>query len=604
MRLIGLLKRGTAVLALGLCCVGSPARPAVAAEPAAPAWQVGILAPRGPETALRVWAGWRDWLERRFPDERFDLVPLVPDRALQPGALDRLDFLLANPVQFGALDPGRSVRWLATLRPSGRADLRFLEQIGSAIWTREGGADSLAGLRGRRVGAVDPTALGGYLLGVELLDREGLAPGLDYVPVFSGFPAERPLLQLLAGQVDAAIVPLCLYEELRDAGRLGGTSLRLLRPAADAAVNPGAAADSGSPSCAASTRALPGWSLAALDTVPDALATALGRALLDEPPSADLPRWSLPVSAADVEQRLRRIDFVSGDRGVWVQARRLLAHYWPWLAGLAALALWLLGNSLWLARVARRQRRRLRQAHEQLHAYEQALARADRAASLEEMAAGIAHEVKQPLSSILQYAEAAAWRLKAESPDSSLLPIVQRIRDEVLRCDRAIANLRGWTRPKPAAPVGERRALGALVQQVIEMVRLQAGRQGVLIESSMPAALAPRPVSSAFEQALVNVLNNAVQSGTGLVRVQAQACPGGARIEVIDDGPGFEEAHLRFPFVPFRTTRRDGLGLGLLIAQRIMLSLRGRIHLDRRADGRPGALVALDVPLEPAGADS
>lgn len=589
-----------AALALTLGgAAGVPAGPAVAANPAAPAWRVGILAPRGPEKALKAWAGWRDWLERRFPGERFDLVPIVPDRALRRGALDSLDFLLANPVQFGALDPGRSVRWLATLRPSGRGDLRFLEQIGSAIWTREAGPASLAQLRGRRVGAVDPEALGGYLLGVELLDREGLAPGRDYVPVFSGFPAERPLLLLLAGQVDAAIVPLCLYEELRDAGRLGGASLRLLQPvAADAGPA------TGSPSCAASTRTLPGWSLAALDTVPDALAAALGRALLEEPPSADLPRWSLPVSAADVERRLRRIDYVSGDRDIWAQARRLLAHYWPWLAGLAAFASWLLGNSLWLARVARRQRRRLSQAHEQLHAYEQALARADRVASLGEMAAGIAHEVKQPLSAILQYAEAAAYRLRSEEPDSALLPIVRRIRDEVLRCDRAIANLRGWARPGSTAPAGERRALGVLVEQVIGLVRLQADRQGVSIESLMPSALAERPVSSAFEQVLVNVLNNAVQSGADHIRVQARACPGGARIEIADDGPGFEEEHLRFPFVPFRTTRPDGLGLGLLIAQRIMLSLRGRIHLDRHADGRPGALVVLDLPLEPSGSDS
>ena len=598
MSLIERLGRWAAVLGLGLCVAGIPAGPVVAAGLAS-AWRVGILAPRGPEKALKAWAGWRDWLERRFPGERFDLVPLLPDEALRRGALDRLDFLLANPVQFGALDPGRPVRWLATLRPSGRGDLRFLEQIGSAIWVRETGPFSLAQLRGRRVGAVDPKALGGYLLGVELLDREGLEPGLDYVPVFSGFPAERPLLQLLAGRVDAAIVPLCLYEELRDAGRLGEASLRLLRPAA-ADAGPG----DGPPSCAASTRTLPGWSLAALDTVPDALAAALGRALLEAPPSADLPRWSLPVSAADVERRLRRIAYVSGGPGIWAQARRLLAYYWPWLAGLAGLAVLLLVNSLWLARVARRQRRRLRRAHEQLHAYEQALARADRAASLKEMAAGIAHEVKQPLSAILQYAEAAAYRLRSEEPDSALLPVVQRIRDEVLRCDRSIANLRGWARPGPVAPVGERRALGVLVGQVVEMVRLQADRQGVRIESSMPVALAAHPVSSAFEQVLVNVLNNAVQSGAGLVSVRARAGPGGVRIEIADDGPGFEEAHLRFPFVPFRTTRRDGLGLGLLIAQRIMLSLRGRIHLDRRADGRPGALVALDLPLESAGSDS
>ncbi|MDY0310011.1 MAG: PhnD/SsuA/transferrin family substrate-binding protein [Castellaniella sp.] len=584
-------------LGLALYLAGIPAGWAVPAGPAA-AWRVGILAPRGPEKALQAWGDWRDWLETRFPGERFDLVPLMPDEALRRGALDHLDFLLANPLQFGALDPGRSVRWLATLRPSGRRDLRFLEQIGSAIWVRETGPASLAQLRGMRIGAVDPQALGGYLLGVELLDRAGLEPGQDYVPVFSGFPAERPLLQLLAGHVDAAIVPLCQYEALREAGRLGDVALRLLRPEGEQA-----GPDAGAPACAASTRTLPGWSLAALDTVPDALATALGRALLETPPSADLPRWSLPVSAADVEQRLRRIDYVSGRRDFWAQVRRLLAHYWPWLAGLAAFAAWLLGNSLWLARVARQQRLRLRRAHEQLHTYEQALARADRVASLEEMAAGIAHEVKQPLSAILQYAEAMAYRLKAETPDSALLPVVQRIRDEVLRCDCAIANLRGWAKPGPSAPVGERRALGALVDQVIGMVRLQADRLGVRIESSVPAALAARLVSSAFELVLVNVLNNAVQSGAGLVTVRACPSPDGAHIEIVDDGPGFEEAHLRFPFVPFRTTRQDGLGLGLLIAQRIMLSLRGQIRLDRRADGGPGALVVLDVPLESAGSD-
>ncbi|WP_345798383.1 PhnD/SsuA/transferrin family substrate-binding protein [Castellaniella sp. MT123] len=597
-RVMGRLSR--VVLLAGLVLLTAGARAAGEGEAASlHAWRIGILAPRGPEKALRAWSSWRDWLEQRLPGEHFDLLPIVPDQALRPGTLEGLDFLLANPVQFRALDPRRPVRWLATLKPSGGGDLQFLEQIGSAIWVREDGPLSLADLKGRRVGAVHPEALGGYLLGVELLDREGLAPQRDYVPVFSGFPADRPLLQLAAGQVDAAIVPVCLYEELSASGRLKGMRLRLLEPAWGASDTfPGPAAPAEAAPCASSTRLLPGWSLAALDTVPDGLAAALGGVLLGDSPPAGLPRWSLPVSAADVERRLHRIGYVS-DADVWGQLRRLLWHYWPWLVSVLGLGLLLLGNSLWLARVARRQRQRLHLAHEQLHQYEQALAQADRIALLGEMAAGIAHEVKQPLAAILQYVEAAAYRLRAEDRDHPLLPVLGHIRDDVLRCDRVIHNLRGWAKPERPEPVSERQALGALVEQVVGMVRLQADRQGVRIEADIPQALVAGDVPRAFEQVLANVLINAVQAGARCISVRAAAEEGVLRIEVADDGPGFDAEHVRFPFVPFRTTRPDGLGLGLLIAQRIMLSLKGRIQIGNRADGVTGALVLLELPSIP-----
>ena len=85
----------------------------------------------------------------------------------------------------------------------------------------------------------------------------------------------------------------------------------------------------------------------------------------------------------------------------------------------------------------------------------------------------------------------------------------------------------------------------------------------------------------------MNCILNSIQAGATEVRLEALT----GRLNIIDNGKGFAQAQLDFPFVPFRTGRSDGLGIGLVVCERLARSMDMRMTLSNHSDG--GAMVVL-----------
>ena len=351
-----------------------------------------------------------------------------------------MQFVVTNPAQFVQLNSHSSLRWLASLRSS----LGTSNVIGSVILTRrDSGISSPADLIGKTVGAIDPQAFGGYLLGYKALSDAGLRPERDLHLRFSGFPADALIYLLRERAVQAAIVPVCLLEKMADEG--------LVNKADFTAVIEGLAAIP----CLTSTPLYPDWSFAALPAVSDALADRVTRALLNAPDNAVF-HWGAPASTRQVEALLSEVQQHPQQRRLWLEVKKL-AYPAPVNHGRHRADAAVADAELYLGMLlVRRRGRQLERNAIRLREQELALQTARQMSVLGEMTSGFAHELNQPLSAIRHYAQGCTIRLQKQDPQHPLLPALGHIDQQAQRGRKRCAICAiGSARPRGARTSGE-----------------------------------------------------------------------------------------------------------------------------------------------------
>jgi len=216
-------------------------------------------------------------------------------------------------------------------------------------------------------------------------------------------------------------------------------------------------------------------------------------------------------------------------------------------------------------------------------------------AAVGEMAAGLAHEVRNPVAAIRGAAQAIVPGATAEQ-SAEMLEVIQ---EETARLGHVVGEFLDYARP--ASP---RRELVDLADAARRVAR-DAGLAGLdlrielEIEDDAPRTLGdPEQIRRAFENLVRNAGEATGAGGTLTVRIASGGTRVVARFE--DDGPGIDEEQIPTLFQPFQTSRPGGTGLGLALVHRIVEAHGGEI----RVDGRPGsgAIFTLFFPIAP-GAD-
>ena len=236
----------------------------------------------------------------------------------------------------------------------------------------------------------------------------------------------------------------------------------------------------------------------------------------------------------------------------------------------------------------------LRQANDDLHASFEQLQRSERLASLGEIAAGLAHEVKNPLSAIKGAIEIVQGRATPASPEAEFAAIAVR---ELARIESLLGDFLTYARPREPrrSPV----SIGALIERVLSVLASVAQRADVKLEvAGVGRPLMINVDAEQVSQVLFNVILNAIQAGKpgGRVSVDVEPTHDTVRVNVVDDGRGVPAHEASRIFEPFFTTKAGGTGLGLPIAQRIIAAHGGSIALTS-LDGGPGATFRLTLPL-------
>ena len=541
-------------------------------------WKIGILAKRGAMHTHATWQPWIDALNKTFaPKNHFSLVTLDLNDLAKRQA-QGVDFILTNQSQFFYLN-NKEVRWLATLKSTNQKP--SMNGIGSAIFVRKNSPFyKLKDLENKTISAVGENAFGGFLLGYNEFYKQGLIENKNLHIKFTGFPVDNTLLLLKEKKVDGAIVPTCIFESLVNEHVIKKENYRLL-----AGKN-----NENQQHCLTSTTLLPNWSLAVMPQVPSALAAKLVSYLLTQK-SPNLPQWIPPYSTAQADKLMRQL-YHHPKQDFWHATKHLIIKYQNWIIVIISL---LVLNYLWVTIQIHRKTKALQQAYEDMRQYEQQLVQADRLTILGEMSAGIAHEVNQPLAAMRMYIEGLKYSLTQDTKDANIntIHILDKVLQQIDRSSNIIYQLMHWAKGKKEKEQKEIH-LKTLVQQVYNFISLQNKHKyqlRLICTEKLYLTLKP----TVLEQVICNCLLNAIQAHAKIIQVIVKENNENILIYIVDNGTGFKTSELSFPFVPFRSSKNNGLGLGLVLCQRLMRSIDGDITLHNRQD-QQGAEVILTIP--------
>jgi len=217
-----------------------------------------------------------------------------------------------------------------------------------------------------------------------------------------------------------------------------------------------------------------------------------------------------------------------------------------------------------------------------------------------QLSSAIAHEINQPLGSILTNAETAELILDSEDKDlSEVKQIIADIRHDVLRASQVIVHMRSLLRRAPFEL--KTVDMNVLVRDTVELMRPQAAARNVaLYLQACDAPLRVEIDSIQLQQVLINLVVNAMDAMAEMpfgraVVAKAEIFERCALVSIADLGPGIPKESMNSLFEPFVTTKVHGMGIGLSIARTIMHAHKGKIWAENQERG--GAIFFLALPL-------
>jgi two-component system NtrC family sensor kinase len=256
--------------------------------------------------------------------------------------------------------------------------------------------------------------------------------------------------------------------------------------------------------------------------------------------------------------------------------------------------------------IARHRLRQVRGLEAERAALYESVAQSQKMAAIGRLAAGIAHEINNPLA-IIQAQIGVLSDILAETPDrpdaAEFRERIAKIEAQVERGRKVTHQLLGFSRR--VGPEVEPVDVAAALDETVGFLEKQLASSGVrIVREYAPDVPLIRSSLSRMQQVFVNLVNNALDAvgGKGEVRLVVDQENGGVRVRVIDNGPGIPEKDRARIFEPFYSTKegsREHTGLGLAICQEIMTNLGGSISVGAGPAG--GAVFTLWFPPEAQG---
>jgi two-component system, NtrC family, sensor kinase len=233
---------------------------------------------------------------------------------------------------------------------------------------------------------------------------------------------------------------------------------------------------------------------------------------------------------------------------------------------------------------------------EQESRYNHLVVHTEKLTALGRMAAGIAHEINNPMGGILVYSTMLMDQIPEEGPIHEGLEIITQ---ETLRCKRIIQELLDFSRERP--PLRKMAELNLVMEKALRILENEFRLRHIHLEKHLSSDLPLVFLDvNQIQQVFMNILFNALEATQerGKIRVATRAAPGGGNIltEIADDGCGILPEHLARIFEPFFSTKEKGTGLGLSVSFGIIQNHQGQIEVSS-LPGR-GTLFSITLPIQ------
>jgi len=220
--------------------------------------------------------------------------------------------------------------------------------------------------------------------------------------------------------------------------------------------------------------------------------------------------------------------------------------------------------------------------------------RSERLATVGKLAAGIAHEIRNPLASLSGSIELLRQGPIASEDDRTLMTIVHR---EIQRLNVLVGDLLDYANPRPPQLVDF--DLGVMVEETLQVARGEQAFATVAMAMEVDRPLPIHADAAKLRQVLWNLLRNAADAaalGGKHIHVDARGGPDATTIVVSDDGPGIAADQLAHIFDPFFTTKSKGTGLGLATCHAIIAEHHG--HIDVASELGKGTKMLVTIPRQ------
>jgi len=542
---------------------------------------IGVLAIEGNDIALRQWTDTARYLDRQIPRHHFTIIPYSLKALDQAVANNKIDFLLTNPGNYVELESRYGVSRLATLKSLKRG--KVYKKFAAVIFTRSERNDinSLADLKGKVFAGVSQYGFGGFQMAWREFHQQGIDPFQDFADIrFTGLPQDKIVYEVLQGKADAGSVRSEVIERLVADGTVSQQDIRILNPRISADYP-----------FVVSTALYPEWPFAKLKHTTDSLAEQVAMNLLKITPDTEAARaariagWTIPLDYNQVHDLFKELGI--GPYAVFRQAslKRVLMTYFPHILTTVFIIMALAVMTIYVARVNRKlsdSRNKLIGEIEQRKRIE--LAHVSRLSTIGEMASGMAHELNQPLTAIINYIKGCVHRLQDNSVDkSTLIDALQNAAMEAERAGAIIHHLRKMVRNDE--PLRETASINEIIHAAIRLMQVQLRSNNIqLVECLQPELQYCEVDQVQLEQVLINLMVNAVEAmqdcPVKILNVQSRQGENGVEITIRDTGCGMSAEVCERVFDPFFTTRQGGMGLGLSISSTIVEAHHGNLKVE------------------------
>nr|WP_239032714.1 sensor histidine kinase [Vibrio sp. MMG023] len=552
---------------------------------------------RGHAHAREAWQPTLDWLEVQNPGYKFNLHTYDFDQLEDAFLHGWLDFILTSPGQATKLAREYPINWLATQKTA-YSDLPN-KSIASVVVVREESPfKTLRDINKANVAAVSEKAFGGFLALRYELDKLGYFNSSFFEKIhFTGPPTDQLILDVIKNDLDVAIVPACTLENMAKEGSIQLHSLRVL--------NEKRPADS---ICAVSTPLYPNWTMAMTERTPFDVGQMVAQTLFAMPAehpaaiAANNVGWMLPAPSINVDKVYKHLDMHPLQKSWGQKAKEWLGKNQAIAMASLLTLLLMTGYHFWLEWKFQRSQEKLKSTMNNLRRKSSMLEHAQRITIVGELGSSIAHEINQPLAAIKNYSQGAKVRMERGTTPEEMLPILDKIQQQVTSASDIIQRLRSLIHRTPIEKNWI--DLPSLIEESMKLVDYEFQRHRIQLGVMYSGEVQPIFADvTGLQQVILNVLNNAKDACLShepkrkelYVDLHISFCDEMVIIDVMDNGIGIEEQDIPLDQA-FYTTKENGLGLGLAICRDVIDAHQGSIRF--RSIEPTGCQVTIILPYQ------